>query len=63
VNLPADLPAEQPGIGTDVDGQAEWEKRATLLAKGNSIRRSASPATSGQSVKVADEKSDVCESN
>lgn len=58
VNLPADLPAEPSRVARGVEEEAEWEKRATLLAKGNSISRSNSPA-SGSHRGVSDAPSDV----
>jgi hypothetical protein len=57
VNLPADLPAEPSGVAKGVEDEAEWEKRATLLAKGNGISRSNSPASQRG---VSDAPSDVC---
>jgi hypothetical protein len=56
VNLPADLPAEPSGVAKGVEDEAEWEKRATLLAKGNGISRSNSPASQRG---VSDAPSDV----
>jgi len=39
INVPTDLPEIEGGIALNVEEEAEWEKRATLLAKGNSIIR------------------------
>ena len=44
VNIPTDLPEIEGGVASNVEEEAEWEKRATLLARGNSI---ASPRSGG----------------
>ncbi|KAK0654505.1 hypothetical protein DIS24_g5243 [Lasiodiplodia hormozganensis] len=60
VSLPSDLPAVNEGVARNADDEAQWEKRATILAKGTLIskagnlgdggldvpRRSPSPAVS-----------------
>jgi hypothetical protein len=57
-NLP-DAPSSTTAEQGD-EGQAQWEMRATLLAKGNSISRSASPMEKAQSYHgVSDRPSDV----
>lgn len=67
VSLPSDLPAVNEGVARNADDEAQWEKRATILAKGTLIskagnlgdggldvpRRSPSPA-------VSDPGRDVC---
>ncbi len=44
INVPTDLPEIESGVAHNAEEEAEWEKRATLLAKGNSIIR---PGSSG----------------
>jgi TPR repeat protein len=58
VNLPQGLP-DAPETARDEQGQAQWEARATLLAKANSISRSNSPLVKGQNYHgVSDAPSD-----
>lgn len=57
MNLPTDLPAEPAELGKNVENEAEWEKRATLLAKSNSVSRGSSPVGYHG---VSDAPSDVC---
>jgi hypothetical protein len=58
VNVPADLPEiEQPAARSDEE-QAQWEKRATLLASSNHISRSPSPGHVDHG--VSDASGDVC---
>jgi hypothetical protein len=63
VNLPHDLPdapAPATGAAHGDETQAQWEMRATLLAKGNQISRTASPMEKPQSYHgVSDGRSDV----
>ena len=40
VNVPENLPTIEVAVAKTEEDEANWEKRATLLAKGNSIRRS-----------------------
>ncbi|KAF2270667.1 HCP-like protein [Lojkania enalia] len=42
VNLPENLPEIGDGVARTEDDEAKWEKRATLMAKGNTISRSGS---------------------
>ncbi|KAF2806623.1 HCP-like protein [Mytilinidion resinicola] len=44
VNVPEDLPSIENTVAKTVDDEASWEKRATLLAKGNSVSRHSSEA-------------------
>ncbi|KAF2146727.1 uncharacterized protein K452DRAFT_294275 [Aplosporella prunicola CBS 121167] len=39
IELPQDLPDIQVSVARNPEDEAEWEKRATLLARGTSIRR------------------------
>ena len=39
INVPTDLPEIEGGVARNAEEEAEWEKRATLLAQGNSIIR------------------------
>jgi TPR repeat protein len=58
VNLPQGLP-DEPETAKDQHGEAQWEARATLLAKANSISRSSSPMVRGQNYHgVSDAPSD-----
>jgi hypothetical protein len=59
VNIPANLPEIDGAAVNNEDKQAEWEKRATLLAKGNALSRSASPLEAGRSPGVSDPQGDV----
>lgn len=71
-NLPPDLPSIPAELAKSEEDEAQWEKRATLLAQGNPLSRSGSTAnvheeTSAQgnrprsrSVGVGDDESDVC---
>lgn len=45
VNVPEDLPAVGENVAKNEDDEAQWEKRATLLAKGNTLSRSGSYTT------------------
>jgi hypothetical protein len=69
VNVPAGLPEIQTGVASGEDEEAQWEKRATLLAKGNNIvpsgsagaNREEKPAEGGRrsrSVSVSDKRED-----
>jgi hypothetical protein len=58
VNLPANLPAEPSQLGKGLENEAEWEQRATILAKGTSPSRSASPV-GFQQHGISDAPSDV----
>lgn len=68
VNVPVNLPEIEGGVATNPEEEAEWEKRATLLAKGNSIVRSGSPGANhedkieagrrSRSVSVSNKKDD-----
>ncbi|KAF2468139.1 HCP-like protein [Lindgomyces ingoldianus] len=42
VNVPENLPDLGDGVARTEDDEAKWEKRATLLAKGNSLNKSGS---------------------
>ncbi|OCL05580.1 HCP-like protein [Glonium stellatum] len=44
VNVPQDLPDIDNAVAKSEDDEARWEKRATLLAKGNALNRSNSAA-------------------
>jgi hypothetical protein len=44
VNLPENLPEEPSAAARTELEQSEWEKRATLLAEGNSVSKSATPS-------------------
>lgn len=58
VNIPQNLP-DAPETAKDEKGQAQWEERATLLAKANSVSRSNNPLLRGQSYHgVSDAPSD-----
>ena len=70
VNVPQDLPDIDNAVAKSEDDEARWEKRATLLAKGNSLSRpnsaaanvdtsSAGPQGRGRSVSVSDAGGDV----
>lgn len=37
VNLPSDLPAVDEGVARSAEHEAQWEKRATILAKGTTL--------------------------
>jgi hypothetical protein len=53
VNVPENLPEIEGGVATNAEGEAEWEKRATLLAKGNSVvRPGASRGSSSRSEEI-----------
>ncbi|OCK80534.1 HCP-like protein [Lepidopterella palustris CBS 459.81] len=63
VNVPEDLPAISNDVANNEDDEARWEKRATLLAKGNSLSRPSSAAANldgsggggrGRSISVSD---------
>lgn len=57
-NIPADLPEQQGGVAKGEEEEAQWEKRATILAKSNpnSIRQT------GSDVSLSDATGDVCPS-
>jgi hypothetical protein len=46
VNIPADLPEPSSGAAKGEEEEAQWEKRATLLAKSNPNQQSASGTVS-----------------
>jgi hypothetical protein len=46
INVPADLPQIGPDVSDAQEREAQWEKRATILAQGNSNRR---PSIGGSS--------------
>jgi TPR repeat protein len=69
VNIPTDLPEIEGGVARNPEEEAEWEKRATLLAKGSSIARPGSGGANheektegsgkrSRSVSVSDQKGD-----
>lgn len=69
VNIPTDLPEIEGSVARNPEEEAEWEKRATLLAKGNSIARPGSGGANheektegsgkrSRSVSVSDQKGD-----
>ena len=69
VNIPTDLPEIESGIASNAEEEAEWEMRATLLARGNSIIRPGSSSANretqieesgkpGRTVSVSDAKGD-----
>ncbi|KAI4099808.1 MAG: hypothetical protein L6R37_005800 [Teloschistes peruensis] len=39
VNVPSDLPVIQDGTGEGAEREAEWEKRATILAQENAVAK------------------------
>ncbi|GME49097.1 hypothetical protein GTA08_BOTSDO13394 [Neofusicoccum parvum] len=47
VNLPSDLPAVDEGVARNAEHEAQWEKRATILAKGTLISKSGNLGDSG----------------
>jgi len=51
VNLPSDIPDIQGDVARDEEQEAQWEKRATILAKGTSIIKA-----DGASTTVENEK-------
>jgi hypothetical protein len=59
VNIPADLPEEPTAAARSEDEQAEWEKRATILANGQNAPRSSSPSRPSSAHGVSDAPSDV----
>ena len=71
INIPSDLPAISDGIGESEDKEAQWENRATILAKENPVvkqSRSRENSAGGASLSgrpalgrhISDAKGDVC---
>lgn len=72
VNVPENLPAIEVAVATNEDDEAKWEKRATMLARGNTISRSGnttpnteipnpiSPGGRSRSKTISDAGGDVC---
>ncbi|KAF4311218.1 hypothetical protein GTA08_BOTSDO13394 [Botryosphaeria dothidea] len=50
VNLPSDLPDVDEGVARSAEHEAQWEKRATILAKGTLISKSGNLGDSGLDV-------------
>ncbi|KAF2836571.1 HCP-like protein [Patellaria atrata CBS 101060] len=65
INLPADLPEIQSAAVHTVEDEAKWEKRATLLAQGNSIQRAESsgsrPRSSKSHISIVENDDDIQE--
>jgi hypothetical protein len=59
VNIPANLPEIEGAAVKSEENQAEWENRATLLAKGNALSRTTSPTDTGRAPGVSDPQGDV----
>ncbi|KAF2088070.1 HCP-like protein [Saccharata proteae CBS 121410] len=50
VKLPTDLPTIDAGVARSAEQEAQWEKRATLLARGTTIRRHGTATSTAQGV-------------